>query len=224
MDRGAEPAGASPGAWLLARAGWLDVLDEIHGGICHDLNSRVASLDGLIQIVELDPDRAGESLAYLAPEAERLAATARLLGLLGGRPDAPPETFLPGDLAADALALVGRARGLEDMDSTARASDGTPPVRACRPRVLRVLLCVLHAAGRAAREAGAPGLAIHASGTDRGMSLRVAWAPGAATAWNAAADLGDAVAPLAAALALDGGDLRVGAEGSDLMLPALRRG
>lgn len=215
----AEPRAAE----LLARAGWLDVLDDVHGGICHDFNGRVASLEGLIQMLELDPDTAEQTLGYLGPEAEKLAATARLLGLLSGRVDEPPEAFDPRELAGAAVTLLGRTRELDATEVTVHPLGAPAAARACTPRVLRALLVVLASATRAARGAAVRQVRVEVEGMDDDVALRVGWADEAGREWDTAS-LEQAADPLAELLAMDGGDLTRVPGTATLLLPRLRRG
>lgn len=210
-------------AELLARAGWLDVLDDIHGGLCHDLNSRVASVDGLIQLLGMDRSDVTETLGYLGPESAKLGSTAERFGLLSGRVDAPPEAFEPGDLVGRAAALLGRHRVLGDVDVRVQLPGGLAPVRGSRPRLLRVLLLLFWRAGAQVHEAGAGELVVDADEVDGTVRLRVRPARGPAgpgAGWGAAA-LGERARPLAELLALDGGTLVVDDLWVGFALPAL---
>lgn len=217
-----EASAGSVAAELLARAGWLDVLDDVHGGICHDFNSRVASLEGLIQMLGLDPDTAGETLSYLGPEAEKLAATARLLGLLSGRVDEPPEAFDAGELARSAATLMARTRGLDALEVAIQALGPPAAARACTPRLLRALLIVLVSAARAARDAGVRRLCVEVEGTEDTVDIGIGWGDEAGREWDTSS-LDAAADPLAQVMALDGGDLVRIPGRATLLLPRLGR-
>lgn len=223
MKTPGEASAGATAAELLARAGWLDVLNDIHGGICHDINSRVASLEGLIQMLELDPDTAGETLSYLGPEAEKLAVTASLLGLLSGRVDEPPEAFEAAELARTATTLMARTRGLDALEVVIQAVGAPAAARACTPRVLRVLLIVLVSAARAARGAGVQRLSVEVEGTEDAVALRVGWADEAGREWDTTS-LDAAAGALSQVMALDGGDLLRTPGAATLLLPRLGRG
>ena len=81
-------------AALLAAAGWLRVEDDLLGGIGHDLNGRVSSLDGLLQILALDGPEETPVSEYLREEVVRLAEVVRVLRSLGGELDGDPQPLL----------------------------------------------------------------------------------------------------------------------------------
>ncbi|HSW31123.1 MAG TPA: hypothetical protein VLH75_16680 [Longimicrobiales bacterium] len=201
MDARRSDPGEHPTAALLAAAGWLDLLDDVHGGLCHDLNSRAASFEGLLQILEMDESEASRTLSYLRPEAERLASLAETLGLLSGRVDAPPEAFELQDPVAAAVRLFGRATALRHLEVSVTQGLPAPSVRASRPRVLRVVLLLLAEAGRAP---GIPGLRVETSGEGSRAEVLIhrEGDPGPA--------LGPEREPLQRLLALDGGALLEG--------------
>jgi hypothetical protein len=205
---------------LLALAGWLEVLDDLHGGFCHDLNGRVGSLDGLLQIMQLDGPDDTPVMSYLESEAARLGDSVRILRTLSGKMDAPAEPLLARDLAERALTLHRRHRGLEIQEVTLTAEEEIPPFRASLPRVLRVLLIVLSRAGRDAREAGVRKLEVHAAARG-GASITVRWSGDAP--WDPAS-LGPSLEALGALLAVDQGILALGPDSATLTFPALTLG
>jgi len=215
--------GPAPGsAELLARAGWLDLLDDIHGGLCHDFNCRVASVGGLLQLLEMGAADVLGTLSYLGPETERLEELARQLGSLSGGVDASAEAFELAELAACAVSLLARHRPLASVTVPLPSGGGVAPVRASRPRVLRVLLLVLGHAAQAARAAGVGSLSASLSQTQGRVALRIGW-EGDAARWDPGS-LGGAAEPLDRLLALDGGRLEVEEGAVALVLPALGAG
>lgn len=173
-------------------------------------------------MLELDPDTAGETLSYLGPEAGKLAATARILGLLSGRVEEPPEGFEAAEVARTATTLMARARGLDALEVVIQPVGAPAAAWACTPRVLRVLLIVLVSAARAARGAGVQRLSLEVEGTDDAVALRVGWADEVGREWDTAS-LEEAADPLARVMALDGGDLVRIPGRATLLLPRMGR-
>lgn len=209
-------------AELLARAGWLEFQDDILGGLCHDLNSRVASVAGLLQLLELGASDAPQTLAYLGPETERLERIADLLGCLSGRADAPPEAFELAELVTRALPLLACHRPLASVEVRLQERPALAPVRASRPRLLRALLLTLRHASATARTSGVGTVDVELDESDGKVALRVGWADGDRR-WDPASADG-AWNPLGQLLALDGGELHLEPGAVRVTLPGLRRG
>jgi hypothetical protein len=202
----------------LPRAGWLDVLDDLHGGMGHDLNGRVSSLDALAQLYTLDPGSVDAPL--IESEAERLAELARRFAFLGGKLDAPAEAWLATDVAERAASLARRHRGLDSLELRVEAEADVPPLRASLSRLLRVLLIVLSRAGRGALDLGGGWLTLGVVTRDGGAGFVVRHRGGSGR-WDPNA-LADVAEPLGAVLALDGGLLVLGSEAAEVDLPPLR--
>ncbi len=209
-------------AELLARAGWLDLLDDLHGGLCHDVNSRVASVEALLHILELDGGTAGRTEVYLAPEAVRLAELARVLGHLSGRVDARAEAFEMAEILSVAALLHARHRTLGTLEAQVSPTPQVAPVRASRPRLLRVLLLLLAAAGSGAHAAGSKALRAEITGTEGWVELRVRWGA-KGTGPRGPELLAGSAESLARLLALDDGGLLAEEDALGLRLPALGR-
>lgn len=208
-------------AVLLARAGWMDVLDDLHGGLCHDLNGRVSALDGLVQILQLDGPDDTPVIPYLEAESRRFGEVVRVLRGLSGKVDAPPSPLMPQDVARQAMELHRRHRGLEIQESRVEEEEGgLPPFRASLPRVLRVLLIVLSRAGRDAREAGAPAVLLRVGAEEERPLFQVRWDDEART-WDAGKALEAEAEALAGILGADGGGLQLGEGGAKVHFPPM---
>jgi signal transduction histidine kinase len=207
-------------ATLLAAAGWLRVSDDLLGGIGHDLNGRVSSLGGLLQILEMDGPEQTPVMSYLGDEARRLGDVVDVLRSLGGDVDGPLEPVMPADVVARAARLQQRHRGLETVQTETAVAAGVPPVRANPARLLRVLLVLLSRAGRAALDAGVRRLSLGARGDDGRVLFDVGWGPGAA-AWETSGVVVQAHL-LEQVLAEDGGTVSLPGRGSArVSLPAM---
>lgn len=225
MNTPAEHAVEAPAsAVLLAEAGWFEVLDDLHGGLCHDLNGRVSSLDGLLQILQLDGPDDTNVISYIESEAGRLAETVQVLRTLSGRLDVPPQALAAQDLVTRALALHRRHRGLEIHQHRYEMTQDLPPFRASLPRVLRVLLVVLSRAGRDARastESRISGLYVKGTVRNGDPAVEVRWDPDAETAWDPRG-LADVTGPLGRILSADGAVLELDEDAAVLVFPALK--
>lgn len=135
---------------LLVRAGWLDVMDNLHGGFCHSLNGRLSSLDGLVQIIRMDGPSETPVEEFLEGECTRLEGTVRAMRALLGDPAAPPEPLMVGDLVREAEAVYAYHRERSKVSTESSEGSALPPFRANRARWLRLLLIILGRVGRGA--------------------------------------------------------------------------
>jgi len=134
----------------LASAGWTAVCDQLLSALAADLEGRVASLGGLLQLVEMDPRRSSVG-DFVTAEIDRLREAVSLLGLLGhARPRSEPVAIEPGlhmPRLLDLLALV------KELDGVRYLLDVDTGAAALAPAGLhaRLQLCALSAAGWEAR-------------------------------------------------------------------------
>lgn len=129
---------------------WHRVSDCMIAGLCHELNDRIASLRGILQIARLDEAVDGGIADQLDAELERLARASRLLRLLPADRTGPPVATSPADVLADVLELQQHCGGLEDVPVDADIAPDTPPVFVDPASLRRVLALVLASAARAA--------------------------------------------------------------------------
>jgi hypothetical protein len=205
-------------AVLLARAGWLGVLNEIQEGLCHDLNGRSSSLDGLLHLLRED-GADGQLLEYLGGEVRRLMDTVDVVRSFYGDVEGQAEPLLPGDVVDQALAAYRRHRGVRDIAVELEVGAELPPLRANPARVLRALLIVLTRVAEAARDAGAPAISLRVGAQSGEVAFDVAWP---ADPDGEGALPGYAVEPLALLAAADGGTVEEhGPDGAVLRFPAM---
>ncbi len=183
---------APSAAEALARAGWPLVADRLLAGIVHDLNGRVTSLGGMIQLLTLG-DEVGGVVPFLEEEISRLEASVKLVSLLVGDPDPEPEPLDVAELLPAFLELHRRHRGMEMLDVRLELVT-SPRVVAVWSLLGRVLLMALAAGGAQALARGRR-LGIRADSHPDGGLLLDLLAPGevegaaAAAAPYAAPDL-----------------------------------
>jgi hypothetical protein len=207
-------------AVLLARAGWPQVLNELQEGLCHDLNGRAASLDGLLHLLGEDGADA-ELLEHLGGEVRRLMDTVAVMRSFYGDVEGGAEPLLARDLVDQALAAYRRHRSVRDVEVETQVDAETPPFRANPARVLRALLIVLTRVAEAARDAGASGISLRVGAQGGAVLFDVAWPAGLDTTGTV---LGDAVKPLGRLAAAEGGTLEVrGSDAAVLRFPAMGR-
>lgn len=206
---------------LLGRAGWLGVLDDLQGGLNHSLNGRLSSLDGLLQIIALDGLTETPVTDMLQSETKRLAETIRILRLMGGDVEGPPEPLAAGDLVADAEALHGHRRQRFSVETETSLQEALPPFRANRARILRLLLIALNRAVRRASDMDEGHVRLRATAEEDRVRFTVTWdgAVGTLAEHDATLDL-EALDELAA---LDAGGVQPERSGITLWLPALLR-
>jgi len=217
---GAAQRDSTAHAVLLAQAGWLEVLNEVHEGLCHDLNGRSSSLDGLLHLLREDAVDA-QLLDYLGGEVRRLMDTVGVMRSLYGDVEGGAEPLVPRDLVDQALAAYRRHRGVRDVEVETQLAAELPPFRANPARVLRALLIVMTRVAEAAREAGAPGISLRVSAPGGELVFDVAWPADPAAS---AAVPPSAVEPLQRLAAADGGTFEArGADVALLRFPAMGR-
>ena len=204
-------------AEALARAGWLRVLDDILGGLSHDLNGRVSSLEGLTILLEMDGPSQATSL--LRGEAGRLAEVVRVLRDLLGDVGGDPVPLMPAEAATRAESLYRRHRGLDSMPTRVIVAEGLPPFRANPFRVNCILLILLSRAGIAAGDGGVNELRLDAVRVGDEVCFDVAWLGDQRLAWDA----GD-LSALQEVAAADGGRIDLTDRGGvRLIMPAMTK-
>lgn len=133
----------------LAAAGWSDVCDRIVAGLCHDLNGRVTSLAGMVQLLRLEED-SGSLIPFLEEEVGRLERTVALLRSTAGEPLESPEPLHLPEFVPELVQLFDRHRHLEVLETGTTFGDGLLPVRARFTYLGRAILILLSIAGREA--------------------------------------------------------------------------
>jgi len=158
---------------LLALAGWPGTEERILGGICHDMNGRVAALRGLLQLTGMgdDPRTLTE---YLEDEVRRLERMARMLALFPDHTEGGLQMMAPGEVLPDLLLLHGKHRGLEGITTELVVDPEAPAFRASRRRLQRALLVALGAVAWSALGRGGRSLLVTCAPSGAGgLSLRV---------------------------------------------------
>ena len=193
--------------------------DNVLGGVCHDLVGRVSSLDGLIQLLQLDGAEKTPVVPYLEEEVGRLQEVVRVLRLIPGDLDADPEPMLVEELARRATDLHRKHRGLETLETRLDVEPGLQPVLVNPARASRSLLILLALAGRAALERESRSVQVVASGTADEVVLRmVPWA--SALPADGANPVLNAIGYV---LAADLATVRSSGEGLEVVFPSLAR-
>lgn len=126
----------------LAQAGWSDVSDRILAGLCHDLNGRVTSLAGMVQLLQLDEDSASMS-PFLDQEVSRLEGSVRMVRRLAGEQDEDPEPLHLPEIVPDLVGLFGKHRHLEGLETTLEMDPGLLPVVSRWTLLARSILILL---------------------------------------------------------------------------------
>ncbi len=191
---------------------WGEVTDALLAGLTHDLNGRVAALQGLLHVVATG-EPGEQVIALLQQEGERLEQTVALLRRYPRGARRSPEAFDLREVAEDALALHARREDLEE-GAVRYARPSAIAVRADRIAATRALLVLLaRASVPALGGRGEVALELGEDGEAR-MAVRAAELP--------AAEGDDAYLQVAAAFtARAGGVLRLSAGLWEILLPAL---
>jgi C4-dicarboxylate-specific signal transduction histidine kinase len=148
---------------------------------------------------------------------ERLGDTLRLLSMIPRRPGEEPIPLQPGDVLADALALVAQHREVRDVEFAVETAPDLPPVLCPETALVHALLALLAGAGTAARERGAARVAVRCTGDERRVTVEVEPEGGAAGG-------GMDAAGLTALIAAAGGEAEAVGSGIAARLPTLLAG
>lgn len=195
--------GTSPSG-LEARAptdAWSETMDRVIAGICHDLNDRLSSLSGLLELAELDGAIAPDLGVPLRSELDRIEDLIRLLRLLPSETPSEPEPVRLAEVIPAAVALLRRHRGLEDCSVVVDIA-ADPLVLGDWGELTRLTLLFLALIARSAHAAGSDriGLRLESSGA---MALVIA------TTTAGVMDLDTALVPIRAAMRRFGGTVEI---------------
>jgi hypothetical protein len=197
-------------------------MNEIHEGLCHDLNGRASSLDGLLHLLREDGPAETPLVDYLGGEVRRLMATVEVMRSFCGDVEAGGEPLLPRDVVDRALAAHGRHRGLGDVAVETQLAAALPPFRANPARLLRVLLVLLARVADAAREAGAAAISLRVGASRGSVVFDVAWPADVLSGGEGRTLLGEAAEPLGLLAAAEGGTIEEDGAGSVVLrVPAM---
>jgi signal transduction histidine kinase len=216
MDKDAMTAPAAD------EGAWIEVSDALLAGITHDLNGRVAAVAGLLQVLVGETPHA-DALALLRREGERLDATVALLRTYPRGAERAPEAIDPRELLPQLLALHARRDDRQGAIARLEIAPAAPPARADRTWLGRALLVLIARAGRAGEAGGPVPFLMRADGSgDRALWLVRPEAPALPGAEAAATPATDRYLRTAEAfVARAGGELRVGSESWEVVLPAV---
>ncbi len=208
---------------LLARAGWPVVADAVLSGISHELSGRVASLDALVGLSDMQGQEQMPIADYLEGEVRKLQSTVELLRLVPGDLGADAEGVLLKDLATRTLALSRMQSLLSSVDMQTSIGNDVAPILVNQSRLFRILLILLRRAGSCADHLGLTEIVMTGETVGDEVELRIVPAPGQKQ--GRPEDPGDEnIKALAEVLAMDGGSL-IFPEGGfvGIRLPTLAR-
>ena len=210
-------------AVLLARAGWPAVVDAVLSGISHELSGRVASLDALVGLHQMQGQEQTPIATYLEGEIQKLQSTVELLRLIPGNLGADAEGALPKDIATRSLAISRMQSILSSVDIKTSIGNDVAPVLVNQSRLFRILLILLRRAGSCADHLGLTEIVMTGETVGDEVVLRIV--PGPAQNQGRPEDPGDEnIKALAEVLAMDGGSLFFPEGGFvEVRLPTLAR-
>jgi hypothetical protein len=148
----------------LARPGvaeWVALADDLLAGLVHSLNNRVTAISVCAELAGLGDEQmlAG---GMLSTEVARLQKASALLALLPARGHA--EALEIGPVLHDAVAIHAHHPRMRAVDCVVEIADATPPARAPRWALLRVLLLMVDAAKAGAQDAADASAIVRLSG------------------------------------------------------------
>lgn len=154
-----------------ARAGWDAVASRLMAGLNHDLNGRIASIYGLVQLAQLE--EGSPPCEYVEAEAQRLEEIVELLGLLSGSPAHEPEPMAVGEHLPKLLQLHARDRKLAKVHTHLESKGEVPPILVSWCVFTRAFLILLNEAGVVARDHGRGEVRVECGGSDEELRLSI---------------------------------------------------
>ena len=140
---------------------------QLAAGVAHEISNPLASMDGLLQLMQRSPDKPRpEAITRLREQIARISATLRQMTTLGHPDLGEPEPVDPNALIRDTIEILGYDRRLREVDIRLDLEQDLPRVFA-RPRALQqVLMNLVLNAADAVSEIDDPDIRIrtHANG------------------------------------------------------------
>ena len=158
-------------AEALARAGWDAVADRLMSGLTHDLNGRIASLHGLVQLARMTAE--SDLDIHVEEEARKLEDIVALFGLLAGTPGTEPEPMALGEHLPQLISLHSLDRSLHRIDTILDEAEQAPPILVNWCVFTRAFLILANQVGASAREHGAGSVRIAYGPANDGLLLTI---------------------------------------------------
>ncbi len=121
---------------------------QLAAGAAHEISNPLASMDGLLQLMQRSPDKPRpEAVARLREQVSRISETLRQMTSLGHPDLGEPEPVVVNTLVRETVEILGFDRRLREIEVRLDLGEGMPPITA-RPRALQQVLMnlVLNAA------------------------------------------------------------------------------
>ncbi|MDH5590330.1 MAG: hypothetical protein OEZ65_01390 [Gemmatimonadota bacterium] len=202
-------------ASLLAQAGWLAAADQIVSGVSHDLNGRIGSLMGLLDLLSHGDGDDLPVMSFLEEEVHRLEGSVELLRMIRGPLTADPEPLPAEAVGERILKLHERRRGFERQETVLAMEEALPPVLVNWSRFGRTLVLLVGMVGAGVLDGDDRRLTISFTGSPDQLTIRIGPLAGKAELCL------DALRQVAA---LDGATITpVGDEAVEVSLPSLTR-
>jgi signal transduction histidine kinase len=136
-------------------------IGQLAAGVAHEISNPLASMDGLLQLMQRSPDKPRpEAIARLREQVARISATLRQMTSLGHPDLGAPEQVDLNALVRDTVEILGYDRRLRRISVRLDLAEGLPSVFA-RPRALQqVLMNLVLNAADAVAGVDAPGIEV----------------------------------------------------------------
>ena len=174
---------------IATSAAWRHAAEAILAGIRHDLNGRIGTVSGLVQLARLDGALDDESGDMLESELARMEHLSGLIETAFLDRDRGPEPIVLSELLRSALELLRLHRGLESASIDLDIDDDVA-VTAPRTPFLRTLVVLLAGAARNRPRAS---ISVHVRRDDDHAVLRIAPIGNGATAATEGTSLEDVI-------------------------------
>jgi signal transduction histidine kinase len=133
---------------------WLRVNEKVLKGLNHQLTNRVASIDGVVGVLEPGEPLDEQMLAALRGELQRLDTLLRLYRLLPAEPSVAPEPVRLQDVLSQVVELHTYHSDLRSVPCELIEDPDAEPVCVRPSALLRSLLVLLESAAGHARRSG----------------------------------------------------------------------
>jgi signal transduction histidine kinase len=150
-------------------------IGQLAAGVAHEISNPLASMDGLLQLMQRSPDKPRpEAVAKLREQVARISGTLRHMTSLSHPDLGEPETVDVNALVTDTVEILGYDRRLRRIEIRLDL-DGSGPRITARPRALQqVLMNLVFNAADAVQGVDGPSIGVRTRADGHACKIEVA--------------------------------------------------